>query len=197
MVLKIIMIGDSGVGKSCVLKAFMGDPYQPGYTSTIGVDFEIKPVVLEGKTVNLQIWDTAGQERFRTITTSYYRSSDTILMVYDVTDQNTFKNLDSWLEDVRLYARKNVLIILLGNKVDLPDEREVDFKVAEEFAQRNGMEYVEVSAKEGVNVQEAFKKITAIAVTKIRAQKATAAALPTAESVKLSGGQRPDTWCSC
>eukprot|EP00808_Paulinella_micropora_P031872 g74185.t1 len=159
IVLKIIMIGDSGVGKSCLLKSFMGDPFHSDYTSTIGVDFEIKPVQLDGKTANLQIWDTAGQERFRTITTSYYRSSDAILVVFDVTDNNSFQNLNAWLEDVHLYAKKNIDIILIGNKVDLTDERKVDFKTASEYAASRNMGYLETSAKENINVDRAFTQL--------------------------------------
>jgi Ras-related protein Rab-1A len=124
------------------------------------VDFEIKQVVADGNTVNLQIWDTAGQERFRTITTSYYRSSDAILLVFDVSDSNTFKNLDSWLEDIRLYARENVDIMLIGNKVDLESSRATEFQEAKEFAERNNMLYVETSAKNHVNVDQAFTQIT-------------------------------------
>ncbi|GAB5356816.1 hypothetical protein AAMO2058_000321200 [Amorphochlora amoebiformis] len=112
--LKIIMVGDSGVGKSCLLKSFMGKEFTEGYVSTIGVDFEMKQTTIQGKKVNLQIWDTAGQERFRTITTSYYRSCDAILLVFDISDNSTFTNIEAWLEDVRSYARKDVNIMLIG-----------------------------------------------------------------------------------
>lgn len=170
MVLKVILIGDSGVGKSCLLKSFMGDPFKGVYTSTIGVDFEIKPIQIDGKTVNLQIWDTAGQERFRTITTSYYRSADAILLVFDLADERTFQNLDAWLEDVRLYASRSVEICLIGNKVDLQEERMIDFKDAKAYADKHNFQYFETSAKSKVNVEKAFTKLTHAVYTNKLAQ---------------------------
>jgi len=160
MVLKLILVGDSGVGKSCLLKAFMGDPFKGVYTSTIGVDFEIKPMVVNGKTVNLQIWDTAGQERFRTITTSYYRSADAIMLVFDLCDEKTFTNLEAWMEDVRLYSQKGVEIILIGNKCDLNEERTVEYKDAKAYADKNQFTYFETSAKTKINVEKAITKLT-------------------------------------
>ena len=130
LVLKLILVGDSGVGKSCLLKAFMGDPFKGVYTSTIGVDFEIKPLTLHGRTINLQIWDTAGQERFRTITTSYYRSADAIMLVFDLTDEQSFANVELWMEDVRLYSQRHVEVVLIGNKCDLAEDRRLDYKDA-------------------------------------------------------------------
>jgi len=160
MVLKLILVGDSGVGKSCLLKAFMGDPFKGVYTSTIGVDFEIKPMIVNGKTVNLQIWDTAGQERFRTITTSYYRSADAIMLVFDLCDEKTFSNLEAWMEDVRLYSQKGVEIVLIGNKCDLAEERCVEFKEAKAYAEKQGFTYFETSAKTKINVDKAITKLT-------------------------------------
>jgi len=171
LVLKIILVGDSGVGKSCLLKSFMGDPFKGDYTSTIGVDFEIKPVVIENKTVNLQIWDTAGQERFRTITTSYYRSADAILLVFDLTDDKTFRNLEAWMEDVRLYAQRNVEIMLIGNKVDLQQERIVEYKEAKAYADKNNFQYLETSAKKKMNVDKAFHKLAQSVVSSKQLQK--------------------------
>jgi len=175
LVLKVILVGDSGVGKSCLLKSFMGDPFKGAFTSTIGVDFEIKPIQIDGKTVNLQIWDTAGQERFRTITTSYYRSADAILMVFDLTDERTFTNLDAWMEDVRLYAQRSVEIMLVGNKVDLNEERAVEYKDAKSYADKNNFQYFETSAKTKINVDKAFTKLTqTVYATKVAAAAANA-----------------------
>ena len=148
VVLKLILVGDSGVGKSCLLKAFMGDPFRAVYTSTIGVDFEIKPLLLHNRTVNLQIWDTAGQERFRTITTSYYRSADAIMLVFDLTDERSLRAIETWMEDVRLYSQRGVECALIGNKCDLQDERRVDFKDAKAYADKNGFMYFEDQRKE-------------------------------------------------
>jgi len=177
MILKIIMVGDSGVGKSCLLKSFMGEEveFDRSFPSTIGVDFEIKPISLtipgtnttngptQNKMINLQIWDTAGQERFRTITTSYYRSSDAIMLVFDVSDETSFRNLSAWLQDVRLYARDKVSIMLLANKADLVDKRVIDFKAAKEFADANNLMYMETSAKADINVDKSFNKLATVA----------------------------------
>lgn len=165
MLLKIIIIGDSGVGKSAILKCYMGDPFQSAYTSTIGVDFEIKPIVLDGKTINLQVWDTAGQERFRTITTSYYRSSNGIILTFDITNEQSFAHLDHWLDDIRAYAKSNVEIMLIGNKIDLEDRRVISYRVAKEYADKNGMQYMESSAKQNINVEMAFTRLTITAVS--------------------------------
>jgi len=120
-----------------------------------------------------------------------------VIVAFDITNHDSFQNVNKWLQEVERYAGDQVDKILIGNKLDNADSRKVTENEANLFVEALGLMYMETSALDGRNVEEAFKKITAIAVTKIRAQKATAAALPTAESVKLSGGQRPDTWCSC
>mmetsp|Transcript_6035 Transcript_6035/g.8369 ORF Transcript_6035/g.8369 Transcript_6035/m.8369 type:complete len:209 (-) Transcript_6035:134-760(-) len=164
--LKVIILGDSGVGKSCLLKSFMGREFSEGYVSTIGVDFEMKQLVVQGRKVNLQIWDTAGQERFRTITTSYYRSCDAILVVFDITEPETFTNVEAWLEDVRSYAKKDVNILLLGNKVDLYADRKVSYENAKQFADSCRMGYIETSAKTDFNVDAAFNKAASLACSR-------------------------------
>ena len=166
LVLKLILVGDSGVGKSCLLKAFMGDPFKGVYTSTIGVDFEIKPLTLHNRTVNLQIWDTAGQERFRTITTSYYRSADAIMLVFDLTEPASFASLDIWMEDVRLYSQRGVEVVLLGNKCDLAEERRVEYRDAKAYAEKNRFLYLETSAKSRVNVDKAITQMTEVVYAK-------------------------------
>ena len=176
LVLKLILVGDSGVGKSCLLKAFMGDPFRAVYTSTIGVDFEIKPLLLHNRTVNLQIWDTAGQERFRTITTSYYRSADAIMLVFDLTDDKSLRAIETWMEDVRLYSQRGVECVLIGNKCDLQDERRVDFKDAKAYADKNGFLYFETSAKSRVNVDKALTTLTETVFERKVGSKAAAAA---------------------
>lgn len=153
---KLLLIGNSGVGKSCLLLRFSDDTYTNDYISTIGVDFKIKTVELDGKTVKLQIWDTAGQERFRTITSSYYRGSHGIIIVYDVTDQDSFDGVKMWLQEIDRYATSNVLKLLVGNKCDLLDKRVVDFDTAKEFAEINNMPFLETSALNSTNVEEAF-----------------------------------------
>lgn len=153
---KLLLIGNSGVGKSCLLLRFSDDTYSNDYISTIGVDFKIKTVELDGKTVKLQIWDTAGQERFRTITSSYYRGSHGIIIVYDVTDQESFNGVNMWLQEIDRYATSSVLKLLVGNKCDLADKRVVEYDVAKEFADANNMPFLETSALDSTNVEEAF-----------------------------------------
>lgn len=151
-----MLIGNSGVGKSCLLLRFSDDTYTNDYISTIGVDFKIKTVELDGKTVKLQIWDTAGQERFRTITSSYYRGSHGIIIVYDVTDQESFNGVKMWLQEIDRYATSTVLKLLVGNKCDMSDKRVVEYDVAKEFAEANKMPFLETSALDSTNVEEAF-----------------------------------------
>ncbi|XP_063060350.1 ras-related protein ORAB-1 [Engraulis encrasicolus] len=153
---KLLLIGDSGVGKSCLLLRFADDTYTESYISTIGVDFKIRTIEMDGKTVKLQIWDTAGQERFRTITSSYYRGAHGIIIVYDVTDQESFNNVKQWLEEIDRYACENVSKLLVGNKVDLANRKVVDFSTAKEFAASINIQILETSAKNASNVEKAF-----------------------------------------
>lgn len=153
---KLLIIGDSGVGKSCLLLRFADDTYTESYISTIGVDFKIRTLDLDGKTVKLQIWDTAGQERFRTITSSYYRGAHGIVVVYDTTDKATFGNVKQWLKEIDRYASEGVGKLLVGNKSDLTDDRQVDYTAAKEFADELNITFLETSAKDSTNVEEAF-----------------------------------------
>ncbi|KAI3990932.1 hypothetical protein MKX01_026116 [Papaver californicum] len=158
---KLLLIGDSSVGKSCLLLRFADDSYVDSYISTIGVDFKIRTVELDGKTVKLQIWDTAGQERFRTITSSYYRGAHGIIIVYDVTDMESFNNVKKWLNEIDRYANDSVCKLLVGNKCDLVDQKVVDTETAKAFADSLGIPFLETSAKEGSNVEQAFLTMAA------------------------------------
>ncbi|KAG6649021.1 hypothetical protein CIPAW_07G184200 [Carya illinoinensis] len=153
---KLLLIGDSGVGKSCLLLRFADDSYLDSYISTIGVDFKIRTVEQDGKTIKLQIWDTAGQERFRTITSSYYRGAHGIIIVYDVTDQESFNNVKQWLSEIDRYASENVNKLLVGNKSDLTANKVVSFETAKAFADEIGIPFMETSAKNATNVEQAF-----------------------------------------
>eukprot|EP00798_Chlamydomonas_sp_ICE-L_P029178 gene29178-32401_t len=178
---KLLLIGDSGVGKSCLLLRFADDTYTESYISTIGVDFKIRTVDLDGKVIKLQIWDTAGQERFRTITitacrlmpppppplewdtagqerfrtitSSYYRGAHGIIVVYDVTDQESFNNVKQWLNEIDRYANENVNKLLVGNKCDLTSKK----ALADEI----GIPFLETSAKNSTNVEQAFMTMAA------------------------------------
>merc|ERR1712070_387623 len=158
---KLLLIGDSGVGKSCLLLRFADDTYTESYISTIGVDFKIRTIELDGKTVKLQIWDTAGQERFRTITSSYYRGAHGIIVVYDVTDQESFNNVKVWLQEIDRYANENVNKLLVGNKSDLTSKKVVDTETAKAFADELGIPFLETSAKSAANVEQSFMTMAA------------------------------------
>jgi len=157
---KLLLIGDSGVGKSCLLLRFMDNSYTESYISTIGVDFRICSIDVNGKKIKLQIWDTAGQERFRTITSSYYRGAQGIIVVYDVTDMNSFVNIKQWLKEIERYASDKVNILIVGNKTDLKDKRVVTTLDAREYALNHDIDFLETSAKENTNVEKFFEKMT-------------------------------------
>jgi len=153
---KLLLIGDSGVGKSCLLLRFADDTYTESYISTIGVDFKIRTIEQDGKTVKLQIWDTAGQERFRTITSSYYRGAHGIIIVYDVTDRESFNNVKHWITEIDKYAAEGVNKLLVGNKSDLQSKKVVSYDEAKELADGLGVQFLETSAKNAHNVEESF-----------------------------------------
>lgn len=153
---KLVLIGDSGVGKSCLLLRFADDAFTESYISTIGVDFRFRTVKIDNKTVKLQIWDTAGQERFRTITSAYYRGADGIIMVYDVTSSDTFDHVNDWLKEVNRYASEGTCKLLVGNKSDRTADKAVTAETAKEFADELGIAFLETSAKSAKNVEEAF-----------------------------------------
>lgn len=156
---KLLLIGDSGVGKSCLLLRFADDTYTQSYISTIGVDFKIRTIELEGKTVKLQIWDTAGQERFRTITSSYYRGAHGIIIVYDVTDRESFTNVRHWIQEIDKYAADGVKKLLVGNKCDLSSKKVVSYDEAKELADSLGISFMETSAKNSHNVELSFQQM--------------------------------------
>jgi len=173
---KLLLIGDSGVGKSCLLLRFADDTYTESYISTIGVDFKIRTIDLDAKTIKLQIWDTAGQERFRTITSSYYRGAHGIIVVYDTTDLESFNNVKQWLHEIDRYASENVNKLLVGNKSDLTSKRAVSFDQAKEFADSLGIEFIETSAKNSTNVEKAFMMMASQIKARYKSQPAGGAA---------------------
>jgi len=153
---KYIIIGDTGVGKSCLLLQFTDKRFQPVHDLTIGVEFGARMINIEGKQIKLQIWDTAGQEAFRSITRSYYRGAAGALLVYDITRRDTFNHLTTWLEDARQHSNSNMVIMLIGNKSDLEARRDVKKEEGEAFAREHGLIFMETSAKTAANVEEAF-----------------------------------------
>uniref|UniRef100_A0A3B3ZX92 Ras-related protein Rab-19 n=1 Tax=Periophthalmus magnuspinnatus TaxID=409849 RepID=A0A3B3ZX92_9GOBI len=157
---KIILIGDTNVGKTCVVQNFKSGVFAERQQNTIGVDFTVRTLDIEGKRVKMQVWDTAGQERFRTITQSYYRSAHAAMIAYDITRRGTFESVQHWIKEVELYGAANVAMALIGNKCDLEEERQVQFEEACTLAKDKGLlAALETSAKESQNVDEAFMMI--------------------------------------
>mmetsp|Transcript_16239 Transcript_16239/g.36405 ORF Transcript_16239/g.36405 Transcript_16239/m.36405 type:complete len:215 (+) Transcript_16239:82-726(+) len=152
---KYIIVGDAGVGKSCLLLQFTDKRFRAEHDMTIGVEFGHRIVSVEDQRVKLQIWDTAGQEAFRSITRAYYRGATGALLVYDISRRATFDHLAQWLTDARQNAQPNMVIILIGNKCDL-ERREVAYEEGAWFARQNGLFFLETSAKTGSNVEAAF-----------------------------------------
>jgi len=156
---KIVMIGDSGVGKSALTYRFTEENFDGSFISTIGVDMMLKKIDLNGEQVKICIWDTAGQERYQTITPSYYRGAHGIMMVYDVTSESSFSNLKRWMRSIEEHAPSHVHVVLVGNKCDLDLKRKVEFERGHALADEYGMKFFEVSAKENLNVTDAFLEI--------------------------------------
>eukprot|EP01029_Cantina_marsupialis_P027993 TRINITY_DN774281_c0_g1_i1.p1 TRINITY_DN774281_c0_g1~~TRINITY_DN774281_c0_g1_i1.p1 ORF type:complete len:202 (+),score=52.48 TRINITY_DN774281_c0_g1_i1:76-681(+) len=191
---KLLLIGDSAVGKSCLLVRFAEDTYTENFISTIGVDFKIRTLELDDKVVKLQIWDTAGQDRFKTITSSYYRGANGIIIVYDITDAESFANVKQWLQEIDRYACRDVCKLLVGNKNDLEEKRAVSKEEAQEFADSLGIPFLETSAKKSTNVRNAF--ITMASEIKEKSANTIAASgnkvtLGKTETISSGGG------CSC
>jgi len=153
---KYIIVGDTAVGKSCLLLQFTDKRFQPQHDLTIGVEFGSRTINIDSNQVKLQIWDTAGQEKFRSITRSYYRGAAGALLVYDITRRETFEHLSSWLEDCLKYSNANIVITVIGNKCDLESNRQVTREEGEEFAKKHNLLFLETSAKTAENVDEAF-----------------------------------------
>lgn len=158
-VFKIVLIGDSAVGKSQILSRFARNEFSLDSKATIGVEFQTRTIVIEHKSVKAQIWDTAGQERYRAVTSAYYRGAVGAMLVYDITKRQSFDHIPRWLEELRNHADKNIVIILIGNKSDLESQRAVPTEDAKEFAQKEGLFFLETSAMEATNVDNAFSTV--------------------------------------
>eukprot|EP01147_Barroeca_monosierra_P007508 gene7508-563_t len=156
---KIVLIGDSGVGKSNLLSRFTRNEFNLESKSTIGVEFATRSINVDGKTIKAQIWDTAGQERYRAITSAYYRGAVGALLVYDIAKHQTYENVDRWLKELRDHADSNIVIMLVGNKSDLKHLRAVPKEEATKFAEENDLSFIETSALDASNVEDAFKNI--------------------------------------
>ncbi|KAK0185925.1 ras-domain-containing protein [Armillaria gallica] len=156
---KVVLIGDSGVGKSNLLSRFTRNEFNLESKSTIGVEFATRSINVDGKTVKAQIWDTAGQERYRAITSAYYRGAVGALLVYDIAKHATYVNVTRWLKELRDHADSNIVIMLVGNKSDLKHLRAVPTDEAKAFSVENGLSFIETSALDASNVESAFQTI--------------------------------------
>ena len=164
---KYIIVGDASVGKSNLLMRYVHNQFTEEYQSTIGVEFGIKNIEIDQKKYRIQIWDTAGQECFRSITRAYYKNSVCAMVVYDITSRTTFENVQNWIEDIRNQSPKTVLIILVGNKIDLEDNRAISYDEGSAFAIKNGIIFAETSAKTGEGIEEVFLKSAKEIITKM------------------------------
>lgn len=158
--IKLLVIGDSGVGKSSLLLRFSDDGFTDTYMSTIGVDFKIRTIEIDNKIVKLQIWDTAGQERFRTIVSSYYRGANGVILTYSTTDMDSFSHLDMWRVETERYAPENISVILCGTKSDDKKHRLVSFEEGKNYAEQHNYKFLETSSKSNLNVESIFTEIT-------------------------------------
>jgi len=156
--LKFIVIGDSSVGKSNIISKYKEDKFDEKGQPSIGVQFIAKNVVIENTTFRLQVWDTAGQETFRSMTRIYYKNSSCAFIVYDITEKESFNHVESWISECKKIAPETVLLVLIGNKSDLNESREVSYEEGLKFAEKNKMLFFETSAKNGVNIENIFKK---------------------------------------
>jgi Ras-related protein Rab-1A len=169
--LKLMILGDSSVGKSSILRKYCKNEFLDKYIATIGIDFQIKNVNINNKKIKVQIWDTAGQERFHVLTKSYYNSSDGFIIIYDITNKESFDNISNWIEQITSIVGKNVKCIIFGNKKDLKEKRKVEFDEGKELAEKYNCNFFETSAKEGDNIEEGFLNITTDILSDIKSVK--------------------------
>ncbi|XP_061184471.1 ras-related protein Rab6 isoform X2 [Saccostrea echinata] len=175
---KLVFLGEQSVGKTSLITRFMYDSFDNTYQATIGIDFLSKTMYLEDRTIRLQLWDTAGQERFRSLIPSYIRDSSVAVVVYDITNANSFQQTSKWIDDVRTERGSDVIIMLVGNKTDLSDKRQITTEEGERKAKELSVMFIETSAKAGYNVKQLFRRV--------------AAALPGMEQTETKKGETTD-----
>lgn len=156
VLLRYIIVGDIAVGKSCLLLQFTNNKFRQTHEITLGVEFAVKTLEINNHSIKIQIWDTAGEEAFQSITRSYYKGAICALLVYDITRKESFEHCKKWLNEVRTYGDKNIFITLIGNKADLEQQRQITYEEGNEFAEENGLMFMEASAKTAHNVNEVF-----------------------------------------
>jgi len=164
---KLLIIGNSAVGKTSFLFRYADDSYTSAFVSTVGIDFKVKTVQRNNKRVKLQIWDTAGQERYRTITTAYYRGAMGFLLMYDITNEDSFNAVQDWATQIKTYSWDSAQVMLVANKADMENERVVSTERGEELARQLGFDFFETSAKENLNVSQSFDRLVDVICDKM------------------------------
>ena len=194
-IFKVLLLGNSDVGKSSLILRYVDGTWSNTFIPTIGVDFKVKTIEVDNKKIKMQIWDTAGQERFRTVIASYFKGSHGVLLIYDVTNKTSFKQLESWLEIIENNASEDILKILIGNKIDLEEDREVTKEEGQSFANMHNIQFMETSAKMNTNVNEAFEALAKIMMEFNVNQKVKAT--KNDKTVKVSSGKNLSTKKKC
>ncbi|GIL55528.1 hypothetical protein Vafri_11089 [Volvox africanus] len=199
---KLVFLGDQSVGKTSIITRFMYDKFDNTYQATIGIDFLSKTMYLEDRTVRLQLWDTAGQERFRSLIPSYIRDSSVAVVVYDITNRQSFLNTARWIQEVRTERGNDVIIFLVGNKTDLIDKRQVSIEEGDAKARELNVNFIETSAKAGLNIKALFRKIAAAlpgmeSVTQNKQEQMEEVKLTTSTVTLDAKPPPPASACSC
>jgi len=192
MVAKILTIGESGVGKTCILLRYTDNKFIKHHLTTIGIDYKTKDVNINNKSIKLKIWDTAGQERFRNITQQYYKGADGIVLVFDLTDRNSFEKVREWMKQIQTYTQKDSIgIVLLGNKCDA-ENKAVSLQEASEIATEFNMKFFETSAMNNINIEESFKELS-MEIIKIKEAKNAGTENVLDQSIKISPTSKNET----
>mmetsp|Transcript_4397 Transcript_4397/g.7248 ORF Transcript_4397/g.7248 Transcript_4397/m.7248 type:complete len:213 (-) Transcript_4397:601-1239(-) len=199
---KLVFLGDQSVGKTSIITRFMYDKFDNQYQATIGIDFLSKTMYLEDRTVRLQLWDTAGQERFRSLIPSYIRDSSVAVVVFDVTNRQSFLNTVRWISEVRTERGSDVIIFLVGNKTDLLDKRQVSIEEGDAKAREHSVNFIETSAKAGLNVKALFRKIAAAlpgmeSLNQPKPDQAGETKAATSTTIQLEAAKPPPAASSC
>lgn len=194
---KLVFLGEQSVGKTSLITRFMYDSFDSTYQATIGIDFLSKTMYLEDRTIRLQLWDTAGQERFRSLIPSYIRDSSVAVVVYDISNANSFQQTSKWIDDVRTERGSDVIIMLVGNKTDLADKRQISTEEGERKAKDLGVMFIETSAKAGYNVKQLFRRVAA-ALPGMEPEKRDPQMVDvTLKDVPQNPEQKKSGWCRC
>ena len=200
---KVVLVGDSSVGKSNLLSRFTHDVFNLDSKSTIGVEFATKNIEVDNKVIKAQIWDTAGQERYRAITSAYYRGAVGALLVYDISRASTFESVERWLKELRDHAEANIVIMLVGNKSDLKDQRQVETATALEYATKNELAFIETSALDSTGVDEGFRRILSDIFKLRKSRRAISdgpdgkASVPKGKAIKIDAPKEPEAKGGC